>query len=88
MTHFHPYHARPLTHEMVCYARHGLLTYFWKHRSKAELRILGRIIDLECRFRRRSGVAGDREGWGRVAGMLERFRREPGVYLPEPDAFP
>lgn len=71
LRHFFPYHTRALTHRMVFLARHGMLTYFFKHRPAWEFRIVSLIALLECQFREKTA------GWERVRQMIQRFRSTP-----------
>jgi GT2 family glycosyltransferase len=80
MIHFNPYHRRALTHRMVFMARHGLLTYFWKHRPRWEWKTLLVIVLAECRFRQWSRNAADREGWKRVETMIRWYREAPNEH--------
>lgn len=77
--HFHPYHGRPLTHRMVFLARHGLLTYFRKHRPWLEHWTLLRIMRWECRYRRQREPQA--EGWRKVEEMVRKFQRT-GDFVP------
>lgn len=69
--HFFPYHTRKLTYRMVFLARHGMLTYFLKHRPHWEFRVICWIARIECCFRERSA------GWNKVRQMIDRFRTDP-----------
>jgi GT2 family glycosyltransferase len=71
--HFHPYHGRPLTHRMVFLARHGLLTYFRKHRPSLEFWLLVRIMRWECRYRCRQDPTS--RGWRQVDEMVRAFQK-------------
>lgn len=77
LVHYHPYHGRPLTHRLVFLARHGLLTYFRKHRPAWEARALLHVMRLECSIRQRHGSPEDVAGWRQVAALLERFAADP-----------
>lgn len=81
LVHFHPYHGRPLTHLMVCQARHGLLFYFWKHRPNWEFNVLGQIMLSECRARQCVGSHASRRRWGVVHSILKRSFRDPEAPL-------
>lgn len=77
LVHHNPYHGRRLTHRLVYLARHGLLTYFHCHRPRWEEWTLGRIMRTEAAIRRFRADPRDRDGWGRIAGMIRRYSRDP-----------
>lgn len=82
LRHFEPYHRRRLTHRMVFVARHGLLRYFWKHRPRWEFRLLGRIVQLECRIR------GSADGWKRTRVMAGKMLKDPETVVVTADDLP
>lgn len=76
--HFHPYHGRALTHRMVYFARHGLLRYFWKHRSAWEFRVLTWIVLRECWLRKRRDAIGN--GWNIIESMVRDHWERPAEF--------
>lgn len=69
--HFHPYHARPLTHHMVYMARHSLIRYFRKNRPAWEFWALAAIVRGEAWWRWRDA------GWRVINTRLRRVLANP-----------
>lgn len=85
LTHYHPYHSRPLTFRLVFLARRGLMVYFHKHRPRWEWATLWWIMWLECRMRELGRDPTHRAGWRKVRAMVEAFARDPDGLICDDD---